>query len=794
MAVSETTPLLAPEICELLQRLRGRIRRYVWAEGISIALAVALGCFWLLHGVDWWQEPPPVVLRFLAAVSLVAVALAFWWYALRRAFVPLTDESLALLLERYHGELQERLITTVELAMRGAVLEPLTQEMLAHTARKAAQAAAQLKLETLFNKRRLRRCLLAAGTLLVTVIAYGVLAPQQFLFAVRRLATLTSDPWPRDTKLSIQGFPHNEAVIARGSDLPVTVRADTSGTVPQVVYIRYRTAEGARGRETMTREGNAQPGRDRYQEYRYTFESVLSDRTFEVLGGDARLRDLRIRVVDSPTITQLMLHCTFPKYLRRPRAILPVSGTVQLPLGTQIALEASSNKNLSRATVDLLCEGRSPATRRPKINQAHPRRFSLSLESLQADTVLSFTLLDTDGIDNGNQPVRLKLVAQPDEAPTVRARLQGIGTAITPRARLPWLGTVEDDYGIASLAVEYALAQQPPAEHPLPTPAPPPTKLAVDTAWEVEPLKLTPGQQLVVTLKAIDNRHLPQMATPDQQGPNAARGERFLLDVVTPDKLRAMLEARELNLRQRFEAIIEEVTASRDALAAIEFLPAPASEDAPRQPDEGAKPNVPPAPQSPQPNDQHPSPGNEPDGPPEDPKTPSPERLLQRRSLHVQRTRQDSEKNAAETAGLADAFEEIQAELVNNRLDTEELRSRLEDQIAAPLRRIAQQMFPELQQHLATLQRVLADTTNGPRAQTRALAQLDAILVEMLRVRDKMLELESFNELVDLVRSVLAEQEALEEMTRSVRAQSIRDLFDDNLGDDNEENDEKDEE
>lgn len=798
MAVAESAPRLAPEIRELLQRLRGRIRRYVWLEGTALAVAAAVVCFWLLHALDWWQEPPPRVLRGLLAVCLVGVLLVFWRYAFRRAFVPLADESLALLIERHHGELQEGLITVVELAERDAQLEPLGREMFAHTARQTAQAAAHVQVEQLFNHRRLRLAVTAAASLALTVIAYGLLAPRQFLFGVRRLATLTSEPWPRDTKLSIEGFRNNEAVIARGSDLPITVRADMSGTVPQVVYIRYRTAEGARGREPMSREGNAQPGRDAYQEYRYTFEGVLSDRTFEVLGGDARLRGLRIRVVDSPTITQLKLHCTFPEYLGRAQVVLPVSGTVQLPVGTHLVLEAQANKKLVRATVDRVSEGQAPVSQQLEIRGADARRFRLALGSLQTNTVLNFTLLDADGIDNSRQPVRLKLVAQPDQAPLVRCRLHGIGTAITPRARLPWQGTVEDDYGIAALSVEYAVGQQQPADAALPAPSTPQTKLTVDAAWEVEPLQLTPGQQLVVALTATDNRHLPDVPSVAEQGPNVARGERFLLDVVTPEKLRALLEARELNLRQRFETIIEEVTGSREALAAMEFQPAGAAASDPQeQPRDGAQaePPAPPTPSSPgQRDSREPEDGTKPDdaAAPDDAsepaQAPSPERLLQRRSLRVQRTRQDSEKNAAEVAGLADAFDEIQAELVNNRLDTEELRIRLQDQIAAPLRRIAQQMFPELQQRLESLQAVLADAAKGPKAQAHAVAQLDAILVEMLRVRDKMLELESFNELVDLVRSVLAEQEALEELTRSVRAQSLRSLLEDEEGDAEEDN------
>ena len=40
-----------------------------------------------------------------------------------------------------------------------------------------------------------------------------------------------------------------------------------------------------------------------------------------------------------------------------------------------------------------------------------------------------------------------------------------------------------------------------------------------------------------------------------------------MLDVVTPEQLRALLESRELVLRQRFESIMREMTETRDLLA-----------------------------------------------------------------------------------------------------------------------------------------------------------------------------------------------------------------------------------
>ena len=56
-----------------------------------------------------------------------------------------------------------------------------------------------------------------------------------------------------------------------------------------------------------------------------------------------------------------------------------------------------------------------------------------------------------------------------------------------------------------------------------------------------------------------------------EEDANVGTSERWLLDVVTPEQLRAMLEAREVVLRWRFKAIVEEVTQTRDVLLRTRF-------------------------------------------------------------------------------------------------------------------------------------------------------------------------------------------------------------------------------
>ncbi len=131
-------------------------------------------------------------------------------------------------------------------------------------------------------------------------------------------------------------------------------------------------------------------------------------------------------------------------------------------------------------------------------------------------------------------------------------------------------------------------------------------------------------------------------------------------------------------------------------------------------------------------------------------------RALEQREVRVARALDNGDRSASETLTVADSFDDLREEMVNNRVDTPELQARLKDQIADPLRHIAKQLFPVYRTQLVDLRRVLDDPANGPAKLESAVKQADAILAEMKLVLDKMLELETFNEVVDMLRDIIA--------------------------------------
>jgi hypothetical protein len=776
--LDQPDPQLAPAVRQLLAALRRHIRRYIWIESAAATVA-ALGLgFWLALGADWLFEPPPFVRQALLAAVAAAGLFCLAWLAVRRARVRLTDRGMAMLLERRYRDLDDSLLTAVELtdqaaseptseptdgraghdralAVRHEVSErPYGRDMLARTCDEAWRRSRQIDPRSVLNRGPLLRAMGAAAAVVLSIVTLAVASPDTLRFGIERLTAATDEPWPRRTHLAIDGFDNErrEVVVARGEDFEVVVRADATppAVVPRVVELRYRTDDGKQQRQVMRREGIAVPGEDAEQLFRATLNTQAS-LSFDVVGGDARLSGLRLRVVDSPALS-MVLACEYPAYMGRLPADVPVTGIVPLPIGARVAIQARATKNLRQVTIDYEDQRGDPVSKQLALDGG--RRFRYTLEPLAGDRTLSFTLLDTDGVQN-RAPVRLAISAVPDAAPAVDVRLEGISTAITPRARLPLVGRVEDDYGVSRVWVEYTIDDGDPQPSELAAAADR-ADVEVDDVLEAKPLALKPGQKLSLGAKAADNRDLP-----GEELRNIGSGERYLLEVVTPDRLLTLLETRELNLRQRFETIIDEMTETRDSLARLEAVdqikPAAKANDANAAQEKSA-----PA-----------EPAVE-----ESAERLTPERIRDRNVLRIERARQSGQKDAEETRGVAVSFDSIRAELINNRVDTEELRIRLKDRIADPLVRLVDTSFNDFDRLMDELKGEMLKGA-GPEAARPGIELADAILVEMRQVRDQMLELESFNEAVDLLREIIAEQKRITEQTKKERREKMRRLLED---------------
>ena len=717
-------PLSAPASIALerlrgvLETLRRRTRYWIWVESLALLGLAVAALFWGTLLLDWLVEPPQGVRVALLWGGVLGLAVLVGIKLVSRLQAKLEDTSLATLLERRYPAFRDSLSTAIELSSRpggdvdGTLLETTIQE--------AAAVVGGVEPDALFRRRSLVMLALAGALAVASVVGLALARPAVADLWMRRMVLAQNEPWPRRTSLEAVGFTDGVRKVARGSDVDVIVTAAAAGEIPEIVDLRFRGAGGWRTDRMGMRGGVA----DGTQAFGHLLKGVSEDLTLEVRGGDARLRGLLLKVVDAPSLERVELTATLPAYLGGGVRTLAPSRLVQVPRGSTVEIVCHATKPLAAATLLAIADGREetlatlPTTPAP----ATARQIAARLERVEGERGLVLRLTDTDGLEN-REPIGFVLTAVPDEAPQVAVKMQGISTAVTPQARIPLEGAISDDHGLAAAAVRISVANGDETLLPigriatgamvveLPADAPEVVRL--------EPLALAPGRTLGLVVSATDGCALDQL-------PNTSSSDTWTLQVVTSEALLAMLEAREVLLRRRFESVIEDLQQARNGLAG-EGVPAPENDAG--VPPEGAGPVV---------------------------------------AAQAGKVGEAAARATGETGEIAEAFRLIRTELDNNQLLSPELQTRVVTQIAEPLGSIASAGLPAL---LAASRRV------GPLDREGLLRQTDEVLARMRAVLDRMMELESFNEVIELLRGVIRTQEEIRADTLKRQKQRAREAL-----------------
>jgi hypothetical protein len=391
---NDRTPL-PPAIRQQLDALRGKIRGYVWREGLA-ATAVWLGVvFWGSMALDWSFELPRALRLVVLAVAGAGLALVFYRFIVRRAFVHLSDGNMATILERQFPQLNDSLLTYVSHCEHPAARQEFNPQMLSQTGDLAERRLESALTGKVFDvkfqvggyswKMRLdsvrlgevfdpmpivRKVVIALGLASAICLLAGV-APSVLDLWARRNLFLAEALWPRSVRLEALGFTddgegHLVAKVAKGANFDLRVqafRADTEiPVVPEKVEIRYRYEGGARERRTMKNIGHTVTAAaatqrvpdEPLQEYSHQFTGVLNSAEIDIAGGDARIPRLKLVVVPNPNLN-LELVCEYPPYMERASLTIPsVSGAVpiRVPVGSRITIHGMATKPLEKLEID----------------------------------------------------------------------------------------------------------------------------------------------------------------------------------------------------------------------------------------------------------------------------------------------------------------------------------------------------------------------------------------------------------------------------------------------------------
>jgi metal-responsive CopG/Arc/MetJ family transcriptional regulator len=242
--------------------------------------------------------------------------------------------------------------------------------------------------------------------------------------------------------------------------------------------------------------------------------------------------------------------------------------------------------------------------------------------------------------------------------------------------------------------------------------------------------ELVPGTAINLIGEAMDGYNLGSE--------HVTRSEVFRLDIVTPEQLLALLERRELGLRARLEQTIDEMTSLRQTLDVLRRTGFEISENATED---------------------------------------SIRRAEQVRRLRAQQSGLQANKTSEELSGIALSLDDILLEMLNNRVDSVDRSERLANGVRDPINETVNGSLATLRTQINGIVGVVNDPEQGVARTAEAVNTAEEVILQLNAILEKMLDLETYNEVLDLVRQLMDDQSDLTDDTKEERKKQVLDLF-----------------
>jgi len=493
-----------------LAQLRGHIRLTFLSWGVAkLTIWGALIVLWLYYTDRILQLPGGVRLAFLLAGLgvLAVVAIRNLVYPLSRT---LSDEDLALLVEREYPLLNDRLISALQILRASErYRDTASADMIKVLMGEAFDLAGKLRFEQAVRTRRLMGVLGLSVLAMALVFGHAWLDRDNMSIWAKR-AWGAGPSWPTKTQLDarilereeLPNYPSDETLnvnfnfaatenvdelgvrglyeVASGSDLRFV--AEPSGEIPQSAEVRIVTfvRESGTGRYVQTGSANVRPmtrgvirGQDGSERVYFSYNKTNIISPLEqiwVRAGDAMVGPFTLRIIPAPELeSAIELAYTFPQYL-----VIPPRTTQELRIdavaGTSVDFSFATTKPLrldNPGGSHLAVDFNVGSSQKYPIEGAGRNVWRTRIPALTLGMARwRLVLIDERGIENSRRIGDLMTVKE-DTPPGVKILFSGDPLLsnqvvyVTPDAVLPLEFEFNDDYGVGSAKLLWRFNDEP---------------------------------------------------------------------------------------------------------------------------------------------------------------------------------------------------------------------------------------------------------------------------------------------------------------------------------------------
>lgn len=464
--VSNTLRQAQRSVLRRLEKVRRALRLYLLVEGLSwVVAAVLIAIVTTLVTDRLLRFNLPTRLGLLA-IALAAISYVVAQRLIRPLLLPLVDLDLAEIIDRRVPGVGQRISNVLQLPELLRSKGHSSPSMIHATVVECAEALGRIDLAGALNSQRRRKRLIACSAAVLLAVGWCAVWPATAELWARRWLAGSTVRWPQRTYLSLEGLddattllvPRGELSLlhitanpkfsgssgawllaGRGEPLVVESAEPPDSRPPDQVSISYLLADGDR------RRGNAEQFGE--TSFRYELPPLAEPVELSIYGGDDWLGPITIEPIDRPAVSTLEITARWPGSTEA-RTEKVGEGNSQLLFlpKTQLELRLVANQPLESAeALDKLL----PVSGWEKIDES----TYLLRWTMQESMALEFRLKGQRG-GLASKPYFLAIGLLKDREPRVTIRSSGVGRRVTPVARIPLTLRANDDFGLASLALD----------------------------------------------------------------------------------------------------------------------------------------------------------------------------------------------------------------------------------------------------------------------------------------------------------------------------------------------------
>ena len=299
--------LLTTQVRRKLQGLRTALRAHLLGRGLCWVIVVLVASVFFTLGVDWMLRMDIAQRILMSALSLAGILYVTWRYLMRPLRVSIGTDDLALVLEDYYPQLDDRLISALQFAGTDPAETGASEAMVRKVAEQANQLAADLNPREPIASATTWKRMSWPGAALLVLIVFAVFNPDIMGLWFKRNVLFGDQGWPQDTYLDVKVYYGSDPTTPRsGREFSIgageTIRIDVGaeGVLPPAVtfHMDFPSLEG----EVREAIEPVAAGSSRYVK---TIKNLSESFEFRVTGNDAETETFKVTVLPPPELIAL---------------------------------------------------------------------------------------------------------------------------------------------------------------------------------------------------------------------------------------------------------------------------------------------------------------------------------------------------------------------------------------------------------------------------------------------------------------------------------------------------------